>query len=228
MKCSLTVRALNFDFKNDGSNPSISKMLLTNNHNSLIKLLIGFRLGLTSLIVCIFRDYCLEVNILNGFNIQIKFNIKILYSILLFCKKHTILLFNLLTDITCLELTNSKFKIILIYSLLNMQNNVRLFFKVKTNEQNQNLLSVTSIYSAANWIEREIFDFFGLFFLFNKDLRRILLDYGFKGYPLKKDFPLSGYVEVFYDETLKKVTYAHINLAQEYRIFFYQKNIESV
>jgi NADH-quinone oxidoreductase subunit C len=96
--------------------------------------------------------------------------------------------------------------------------------KIKLKELNNNLLSITSIFYTAAWLEREVFDFFGLYFLYNKDLRRILLDYGFQGYPLRKDFPLSGFLELFYDDTLKKITYEKISLSQEYRIFFYTKN----
>ena len=73
-------------------------------------------------------------------------------------------------------------------------------------------------------MEREVFDFFGLYFFYNKDLRRILLDYGFLGFPLRKDFPLSGFIELYYDDTIKKISYEKIALNQEYRIFFTQKN----
>jgi len=73
-------------------------------------------------------------------------------------------------------------------------------------------------------VEREVFDFYGLYFLFNNDLRRILSDYGFQGYALRKDFPLSGFIELFYDDTIKKISYDKIFLAQEYRVFFYSKN----
>jgi len=69
------------------------------------------------------------------------------------------------------------------------------------------LLSVSSLFYNANWAEREVFDFYGLYFSLNKDLRRILLDYGFQGYPLRKDFPLTGFIELFYDDTIKKITY---------------------
>ncbi len=75
-------------------------------------------------------------------------------------------------------------------------------------------------------MEREIFDFFGLYFFFNKDLRRILLDYGFTGYPLRKDFPLSGFIELIYDDSIKKITYQKLILSQEYRIFFKVKRLE--
>lgn len=216
------VRALNFDFNDKGSNPFISIMLLTNN-SSLIKLLIGFRTGLTSVILNTFNRSYLQINIISGFNLQIEFTIKYLYPFLLFCKKHSLSLFNILTDIVCYEFLGSKFRFVLIYTLLNTTTALRLYVKVKSSETNFNLLSITSLFYTASWAEREVFDFFGLYFLYNKDLRRILLDYGFQGYPLRKDFPLSGFVEVYYDDTIKKITYDKIVLAQEYRIFFYPK-----
>ena len=76
-----------------------------------------------------------------------------------------------------------------------------------------------NIYKAANWLEREIWDMFGIFFVNHKDLRRILTDYGFEGYPLRKDFPLSGFLEVYYNELKKRVIYKPINLSQQYRLF---------
>ena len=85
----------------------------------------------------------------------------------------------------------------------------------------KNLLSITSFFYSAVWLEREIFDFFGLYFFFNKDLRRILLDYGFIGNPLRKNFPLSGFIELFYDDSIKKIVYEKVTLCQEYRSFVY-------
>jgi len=81
------------------------------------------------------------------------------------------------------------------------------------------LLSVVSLYNSAGWSEREVFDFFGIFFFENKDLRRILTDYGFRGYPLRKDFPLTGYVDVYYDDNQKRICYRSLELSQEYRNF---------
>ena len=196
--------------------------MLLKNKNHLVKILIGFRIGLSAFILSVFNKNCRQIDIVNNFNLQIQFSIRYLYTVLFFFKKHSILLFNILTDITCLEILNSKLKYLLIYSVLNIQNNLRIFLKIKTNENN-NMLSITSLFSTANWMEREIFDFFGLFFLFNKDLRRLLLDYGFQGYPLRKNFPLSGFIEVVYNDTIKKITYPKVNITQEYRLFFYQK-----
>jgi NADH-quinone oxidoreductase subunit C len=75
------------------------------------------------------------------------------------------------------------------------------------------------IFKGANWLEREIFDFFGIFFHFNRDLRRILTDYGFKGFPLRKDFPLTGYNDTYYDDNQKRICYRNLELSQEYRNF---------
>lgn len=198
--------------------------MILNNNNKLLKLLIGYRTGLTSLIMNIFNQGCSQILIVKGFNLQIDLHLKHIYPFLLFCKNHSLCLFNVLIDIVCFEFLGNKFRFVLIYTLLNLKNNLRMFIKLKTLETASQLLSISSIFYTACWSEREVFDFFGLFFLFNKDLRRILLDYGFQGYPLRKDFPLSGFIEVYYDDTIKKITYDKITLAQEYRIFFYPKN----
>lgn len=86
------------------------------------------------------------------------------------------------------------------------------------------VLSLISLYKSVGWSEREIFDFFGLFFFENNDLRRILTDYGFRGFPLRKDFPLTGYVDSFYDDNQKRVCYRSLELSQEYRNFNFKSN----
>lgn len=96
-----------------------------------------------------------------------------------------------------------------------------MFIKIKVQEFNKNLLSITSLFSSAWWLEREVFDFYGLYFFCHKDLRRILLDYGFRGHPLRKNFPLTGFIELFYDDSIKKIMYDRVTLSQEYRTFFY-------
>jgi NADH/F420H2 dehydrogenase subunit C len=107
------------------------------------------------------------------------------------------------------------------YELLSLKFNNRLRVKTSINEVGS-LESITKVYSSANWWEREIWDMFGIFFSNHPDLRRILTDYGFEGYPLRKDFPLSGYVEVRYDDTVKRVVCEPLELAQEFRSFNFE------
>jgi NADH-quinone oxidoreductase subunit C len=105
-----------------------------------------------------------------------------------------------------------------VYNLLSMRHNVRLRVKVQTDET-QPVPSVTGLYNAAGWFERETYDLFGVIFSGNPDLRRILTDYGFEGHPLRKDFPLTGYVEVRYDDEEKRIVYEPVKLTQDFRNF---------
>jgi len=105
-----------------------------------------------------------------------------------------------------------------VYNLLSIQYNSRIRIKTLVDELSP-LDSLVSIYSASNWFERETWDMFGIFFTQHPDLRRILTDYGFEGHPLRKDFPLSGFVEVRYDDTEKRVITEPIEMTQEFRYF---------
>ena len=105
-----------------------------------------------------------------------------------------------------------------VYNLLSLKHNQRIRVKVTTGE-NTPVESVTGIFSSANWYEREVWDLYGIFFDGHPDLRRILTDYGFEGHPLRKEFPLTGFVEVRYDEVLKRVIYEPVKLQQEFRNF---------
>ncbi len=105
-----------------------------------------------------------------------------------------------------------------VYNLLSLKHNFRVRVKILTDE-NTPVDSVTEIFSAAGWFEREIWDMYGIYFNDHPDLRRLLTDYGFEGHPLRKDFPLTGFVEVRYDETQKRVVYEPVKLTQEYRNF---------
>ena len=107
------------------------------------------------------------------------------------------------------------------YELLSIKFNSRLRVKTSINEVGS-VESATKIFNSANWWEREVWDMFGIFFSNHPDLRRILTDYGFEGYPLRKDFPLSGYVEVRYDDTVKRVVCEPLELAQEFRSFNFE------
>ena len=196
----------------------------TKNNIMLLKLLTGYRIGFSSLFLQTFNNNFSKIGLLNGFNLQIEINSKYLFPIIFFFKKHSLFMFRQLIDISSYEFLGNIYRYILVYSLLNLESGLRLFIKIKLKEFNTSLISVSSIFCSANWSEREVFDFFGIYFFLNKDLRRILLDYGFQGYPLRKDFPLTGFVELFYDDTIKKITYEKLTLSQEYRTFFYTKN----
>ena len=111
----------------------------------------------------------------------------------------------------------------LIYNLLSISYNSRITVSVSVDEKTP-IDSVTPIFSGADWLEREVWDMFGIFFLGHKDLRRILTDYGFKGHPLRKDFPLTGYVEVRYSDSEKRVITEEVSLTQDYRTFIFDNN----
>lgn len=108
----------------------------------------------------------------------------------------------------------------IVYNLLSLRHNLRLRIKVQTDEESP-VPSAVSVYNAAGWFEREVWDMFGVAFSGHPDLRRILTDYGFEGFPLRKDFPLTGYTEVRYDDAQKRVVYEPVKLAQDFRNFDY-------
>ena len=105
-----------------------------------------------------------------------------------------------------------------VYNMLSVTQNMRIRIKVETDAETP-VPSLTSVFSSADWYERETWDLYGIFFSDHPDLRRILTDYGFEGHPLRKDFPLTGYVELRYDDEQKRVVYQPVSLAQEYRDF---------
>jgi NADH/F420H2 dehydrogenase subunit C len=144
-----------------------------------------------------------------------------LIPIMTFLKYHTNCQFKLLSDMTAVDYPSRKDRFDVVYNLLSVRFNTRIRVKVIINEF-QSLESITSIYSAAGWFERETWDMFGIFFINHPDLRRILTDYGFEGYPLRKDFPLSGYIEVRYNESKKRVVYEKLMLPQEFRLFTFE------
>ncbi len=115
----------------------------------------------------------------------------------------------------------------IVYHMLSMTHNNRIRVKLRTDEDTP-VASVTSLFSSANWWEREIWDMFGVAFIDHPDLRRILTDYGFEGHPLRKDFPLTGYVEVRYDDEQKRIVYEPVKLTQEYRSFDFLSPWEGV
>ncbi len=126
--------------------------------------------------------------------------------------------FSSLVDITAVDYPERAKRFDVVYHLLSMYQNQRIRLRVSLREDDM-MPSVIAIHPSANWFEREVFDMFGILFTGHPDLRRILTDYGFRGYPLRKDFPTTGYTEVRYDEAEKRVIYEPVSLVQEYRQF---------
>ena len=141
-----------------------------------------------------------------------------LFETLVLLKNTETLNFSQLTDLTAVDYPDRLKRFELVYQLLSMENNKRVRI-ICSIDDGQIVPSVTSIYKSAEWPEREVWDMYGLFFSDHPDLRRLLTDYGFEGHPLRKDFPLTGYVEVRYDDIEKRVAYQPVQLTQEYRDF---------
>ena len=135
-------------------------------------------------------------------------------------KNNELLSFNQLIDITAIDHPSKEKRFELVYILLSMKQNKRVILKTHL-EENDNIDSLTEIFQASNWYERECYDLFGIKFNNHPDLRRIMTDYNFEGFPLRKDFPLTGHTEVRYDDVEKKVVYEPVKLTQEYRDFDY-------
>lgn len=139
-----------------------------------------------------------------------------LINVLFFMQKHSNCLFNVLTDIACVDYPFRQNRFEVIYQLLSLKYNSRISIKV-TSKPDEAIPSATVVYKAANWYEREAFDLFGVFFSKHPDLRRILTDYGFEGHPIRKDFPLTGYHELKYSNEKKRVVSESLELSQEFR-----------
>ncbi len=142
-------------------------------------------------------------------------------STILFLKTNQKCKFKQLIDITAVDYPQREKRFKIVYLLLSHQNNLRIIININTNEK-ETIPSITKIFPSANWMEREIFDMYGIAFKNHPDLRRILTDYEFKGYPLRKDFPLTGHTEVRYSEEHKKVVSEPVKLDQEYRNFDFE------
>lgn len=131
--------------------------------------------------------------------------------------------FTQLIDLCGVDYPHEEIRFQVVYNLLSMNNNSRITIKAFTDNSNS-VPSIKEIFPSADWYEREAFDLYGINFLGHDDLRRILTDYGFEGHPLRKDFPLTGNVEVRYDSVQERVIYEKINLKQEYRDFDFESS----
>lgn len=127
-------------------------------------------------------------------------------------------LFKLLADVCGVDYPDEEERFEVVYNLLSIKHNQRIRVKLTTDED-QPVPSVSRVFSCAGWFEREVWDLYGVFFSGHPDLRRILTDYGFEGHPMRKDFPLTGYVEVRYDEEQRRVVYEPVRLPQDFRNF---------
>jgi len=144
-----------------------------------------------------------------------------LKEVIFFLKTNKETKFKQLIEITAVDYPQKDRRFKLVYLMLSHENNKRILIDCYVKE-NDLVSSITEIFPSSNWMEREVFDMYGIEFKNHPDLRRILTDYGFKGYPLRKDFPLTGHNEVRYDETVKKVVHEPVKLEQNYRNFDYE------
>ena len=154
---------------------------------------------------------------LKGNSIYIKTLSKHIYPLFFYLNRHTSSQFKSLVDVLCYDRPGESYRFSLVYNLLSSDLNCRLKVLTKVKEKTPIAPTVVPLYASAGWLEREVWDLFGIFFIANLDLRRILTDYGFVGYPLRKDFPLTGFVEVVYDDTEKQVVYKPLDLSQDFR-----------
>ncbi len=155
---------------------------------------------------------------INHEELLLEINEEVLIETVQFLKSNDKCKFKQLIDIVGVDYPEHEKRFQLIYLLLSHENNLRIKIKIQFHID-QKINSITKIFPSANWMEREVFDMYGVKFKNHPDLRRILTDYGFKGHPLRKDFPLTGFNEVRYSEKEKKVVYEPVKLEQDYRNF---------
>ena len=154
-------------------------------------------------------------------NYKVSINPKDLLKVVKTIKDNEKLKFSQLIDLTAVDYPDNLPRFNLIYIFLSIEHNYRIILNTLISED-ETIDSITSLFPCANWYEREVWDLFGISFKNHPDLRRILTDYGFTGYPLRKDFPLSGNVEVRYDMIAKKVVYEPVKLTQDFRDFDFE------
>ena len=157
---------------------------------------------------------------INHEQLEIQIDKESLLDVVIFLKKNNSTKFRQLIDITAVDYIGSENRFKMIYLLLSHEYNLRINITFSINEK-EVVNSLTKIFPSANWMEREVFDMYGIKFNDHPDLRRILTDYGFSGHPLRKDFPITGHTEVRYSEEKKKVVYEPVKLEQNYRNFDY-------
>ena len=162
-------------------------------------------------------DCVLGWNVAFG-ELNVEVSLSSIVSFVEFLKNDQTCRFSTLVDITAIDYPEREARFDLVYHFLSMYQNQHIRIRAAVRED-EKAASIVEVYPAANWFEREVFDMYGILFTGHPDLRRLLTDYGFRGHPLRKDFPTTGYVEVRYDEAEKRVVYEPVKLVQEYRQF---------
>jgi NADH:ubiquinone oxidoreductase subunit C len=164
---------------------------------------------------------CIREIEIGSYDLEITCREQHLIVILQFLKSHTYTQYAIMTDIIAVDFPGKEERFTVKYTLLSDIYNSRITLVVKLNELGT-LPTATSLYKNSGWLEREVWDLMGIFFQGHVDLRRILTDYGFSGHPLRKDFPLTGFYEIYYNEVQKRIVKEPVSLAQEYRNFLFK------
>ncbi|MXU65598.1 NADH-quinone oxidoreductase subunit C [Oceanomicrobium pacificus] len=162
-------------------------------------------------------DCVIATSVANG-ELEVTVSPEALPTFTEFLKSDATCEFTTLTDLTAVDYPGRDRRFDMVYLFLSMTQNQRIRVKAQVHESAL-VPTITDVFPSANWFEREVFDMYGILFSGHPDLRRILTDYGFRGHPLRKDFPTTGYVELRYDETEKRVVYEPVSLTQDYRQF---------
>jgi NADH-quinone oxidoreductase subunit C len=165
----------------------------------------------------VLADQVIATSVVHG-ELMVTVRAQHMVKILIFLRDDPLCLFKVLVDICGADFPERPQRFDVVYNLLSLVHNQRIRVKVEADDQTP-VPSVTGVHNSANWFEREAWDMYGIMFAEHPDLRRLLTDYGFEGHPLRKDFPLTGFVEVRYDEERKRVVYDPVKLPQEFRTF---------
>lgn len=182
--------------------------------------------GLGELISASLRDTVTDVHLQSG-ELVVQAKRDSIVKVLCYLRDDVNCQFKILMDVCGVDYPGEDERFEVVYNLLSLTHNIRVRVKITTNEDTP-VPSVISVFNSANWFEREAWDMFGIYFSDHPDLRRILTDYGFEGHPLRKDFPLTGFVELRYDDEQKRVVYEPVKLTQDFRSFDFLSPWEGV
>lgn len=163
--------------------------------------------------------------VINSNDIEIKILAKNLEAILWLLKYNSLTHFEQNIEIVAADVPTNTSRFKVIYVLRSLLYNSVITISFITNETDLKVSSINYLYRSSTWFEREVWDMFGIKFNNNSDLRRILTDYGFNGHPLRKDFPLTGFKEIYYDDSSKRIIFEPVEMAQEFRVFSFQRRI---